>query len=343
MQRESSRLDVHQGLIIKSQPEATTSLVNKESPWHVPDILCHHCGSFRALSPEEPSCSCGYHFLWQGNLLTWDNQADPFYEGRYANRVHFNMARLQKRGGRFLVHFINYGYYESILDFVPPGASVLEVGCAGGAKLLGEWARVTGVDLSYQALELAATSYDRVLRADVRHVDFAPASFDAITSCFFWEHVPPADKHLLLEQFRCWLRPGGKLIQLFDVASENPLFAWARKQPELFQECFIHHDGHIGLEPASVAMERFSKHGFRLLFWRAMNRSPLQHLPVFEWLRPFGHSIRWVRCVSALGAWVSRHKIASRIYTGGVQLFDDSVGRLLPLDWARLLLVVLEK
>lgn len=309
----------------------------------IPAIRCKGCGAFLVLSLEKELCRCGYKLSWQGNALEWEERADAFYEGRYANQVHFDLTRLQRPGGRLLVHFINYGYYEAILRFVPRGVSLLEIGCAGGAKLLGEWARVTGVDLSLQALEVAATSYNRVIRADIRNLDFAPASFDAVTSCFFWEHMSPSDKDLLLDKFHRWLRPGGKLIQLFDVSSQNPLFKWARKEPELFRQCFIEHDGHIGLEPASTAMDRFSKHGFRILRWRAMNRSPLQHLPVFEWLRPYGRKVLWVRALSAAGAWISRHKLADRLYSGGVQFFDDTIGRLFPMDWARLLLVVLEK
>ena len=309
----------------------------------VPSIRCQHCGGFLELTSEKLSCACGYRLVWRGKILEWEDRAKAFYEGRYLNRVHFNMERLQRHGGRFLVRFINYGYYDSILNFIPRGASILEIGCAGGAKLLGEWAHVTGVDISRQALELAVTSYDRVIRADVRALEFAPASFDAITSCFFWEHVPPTDKDLLLEKFKFWLRPRGKLIQLFDVSSQNPLFTWARRKPELFRQCFIYHDGHIGLESASAAIDRFRKHKYRITEWHAMNRSPLQHLPVFEWLRPYGQTARWVRILATLGAWASQHKLMSRIYSGGVQLFDETFGRLLPMDWSRLLLVVLEK
>lgn len=309
----------------------------------IPRIRCPACGAPVELDPARAYCSCGFELPWTGKVLEWEKSADDFYEGRYATEIFFNLDRLRQPGGRLLFHFLVYGYYEAILRAVPRGAAVLDIGCAGGSTLLSEWARVTALDRSLHALIIASSRYERAIRADARSFDFAPHSFDAVTSSFFWEHVPPADKDLLLDKFHEWLRPEGKVILLFDVSSGNPLFAWARKRPDLWQEGFIEHDGHYGLEPASEAMRRFSEHGFRVRWWHAMNRSPVQHLPVFGWLAPYGRTRLGVRMLSSWGAWISRHKIPNRVYTGLVQLFDDTLGRLLPLDWSRMLLVVLEK
>jgi SAM-dependent methyltransferase len=268
---------------------------------------------------------------------------DSFYEGRYANEVYFDKRRLERPGGRLLLHFLVYGYYEAILRSVPAGGRILDIGCAGGSKLLAEWGRVTGLDLSLPTLETAASKYAWGVRANACRVEFAPASFLAIVSCFFWEHMRPPDKDLLLEKFSRWLRPGGKVVFLFDVASANPFFTWTRKDPDLFREAFIEHDGHYGLEPASAALRRFAEHGFSVCRWHAMIRSPVQDLPVLGWLEPYGRKHRWAQAVSRAGKWISNHRIPNRLYTGSLQLFDDTLGRLLPLDWSRILLVVLEK
>jgi len=194
-----------------------------------------------------------------------------------------------------------------------------------------------------RAAAAAAHRYPCVIRGDVRHLDFAPGSFDAIVSSFVWEHLTPAAKDHLLERFRCWLRPGGKVVLVLDVESHNPLFEWARRRPELFQQAFIEHDGHYGLETARAALERFTSQGFRIQWRHAMNRTPLQHLPVWGWFKPYGKDCPAIRLMTKVGDAISARWIAHRAYTGGVQLLDDTLGRLLPEDWSRLLLVVLEK
>jgi hypothetical protein len=84
---------------------------------------------------------------------------------------------------------------------------------------------------SLHALEIAASKYAWDVRANACRVDFAPATFHAIVSCFFWEHMRPPDKDLLLERSSRWLRPGREVVLLFDVASRNPLFTRARRHP----------------------------------------------------------------------------------------------------------------
>jgi SAM-dependent methyltransferase len=241
------------------------------------------------------------------------------------------------------LHFLVYGYYEAILRFVPRGAVLLDIGCAGGAKLLGESRRAIGLDVSLDAAEKAASKYECAIRSDVRKLDFFSGSFDAIISSFFWEHIEFEEKNLLLRNFHRWLRPGGKIIFLFDVASQNPLFQWARGKPDLWREGFIENDGHYGLETASAALKRFAEHGFSVRWRHAMNRSPVQHLPVWGWMAPYSRRSRWLRPLPKLGNWIGSRVVLNRFYTGSVQLFDDTLGRLLPLDWSRLLLVVLEK
>jgi len=308
-----------------------------------PLLCCPGCGDFVELDPRRGRCRCGWRANWNGRILDCMAEEDGFYEGKYNAEIHFDLARLARPAGRLLLHFLVYGYYESILRFVPRGARILDVGCAGGADLLAQWGRVTGLDVSFRAAAAAARRYPCVIRGDVRRLNFAPGSFDAIVSSFVWEHLEPEEKDLLLENFRCWLRPGGKVVLALDVESRNPLFQWARRRPELFQQAFIDHDGHCGLETASAALKRFSNHGFLIRRRHAMNRTPLQHLPVWGWFGPYGKDYPALRFLTKLGDAITSHRTAHRAYTGGVQLLDDTLGRLLPEDWSRLLLVVLEK
>lgn len=308
-----------------------------------PAARCPACGAWVELDPASAACPCGKEFPRRGRAWDFASAADPFYEGSYNAEIHFDAARLARPGGRILLHFLVYGYYEWILCHVPQGARILDIGCAGGAELLAQRGRVTGIDVSLRAAETAARRYACAIRGDIRSIDFSPGSFDAIVASFVWEHMKAEEKDLLLEKFQAWLRPGGKALLLFDVESQNPLFQWARRHPELYRKGFIEHDGHFGLETASAALKRFSRHGFLIQRHHAMNRTPLQHLPVWGWFADYGRDYPALRLLTKLGAWISESRAANRAYTGGVQLFDDTLGRLFPKDWARLLMVALEK
>lgn len=102
----------------------------------------------------------------------------------------------------------------------PPGATVLEIGCAEAdwqTPMLAERPdlQITGVDWR------ACTRPGHLVRADVLTVDFVPESFDAIVSVSATEHIglgsyeqdpldPDGDTHSM-QRARQWLKPGGWL------------------------------------------------------------------------------------------------------------------------------------
>jgi|GEM_PF-1266611 len=323
--------------------KSTTAPLPAVSGREFPAARCPVCGAWVELDAARAACPCGKGFKRIGRVLDFASAADPFYEGSYNAEIRFDAARLAHPGGRILLHFLVYGYYQWILRYVPQGARILDIGCAGGAELLAQRGRVTGLDVSLRAAETAARRYACAIRGDIRTIDFLPGSFDAIVSSFVWEHMKAEEKDLLLARFQGWLRPGGRVVLLFDTESRNPLFQWARRRPDLYRKGFIEHDGHYGLETASTALKRFSSHGFLIRRHHAMNRTPLQHLAVWGWFVPYGPDYPALRLLTKLGGWISRSRVANRAYTGGIQLFDDTVGRLVPQDWARLLMVALEK
>jgi DNA gyrase subunit B len=125
--------------------------------------------------------------------------------------------------------------------FVLPGDSVLLDVCCGsgvvGASFRGRVARVVGLDLTPQMVELARTRLDEVVLGDVYDIPFPDASFDAVCNREVL-HLLPHPERPLAEVFRV-LKPGGQLI-VGQLVPYGPIDApWffrviKKKQPLLY-------------------------------------------------------------------------------------------------------------
>lgn len=78
-------------------------------------------------------------------------------------------------------------YTAVLLNALPAGAEVLDLGCGAGLPTTCELARrfrVTGVDISARQIELARQNVPqaRFIQADITQLDFPPARFDAIVA-----------------------------------------------------------------------------------------------------------------------------------------------------------------
>jgi SAM-dependent methyltransferase len=262
---------------------------------------------------------------------------DAFYEGAYRAQVHFNRNALKHPLGKLILPFINFGYIKLILDTVPPGSRVLELGCGGGMQLAGEHYIVSALDLSLSSLKGTPSSYKNKIHANALEVEFLPGSFDAVFGSCFFEHLAHAHKRALIEKIFRWLRPGGHLIMLFDTESLNPFFEWLRKAPVLYRQCIVEHDGHVGLEPVSINLKLFREQGFEKIRGIGLNRT-LQHLPVYAWIAPYGQVNRSISVLSRFFDRIGRNILISLMYTASLHIWDISLGRLFPLDWSRLYL-----
>jgi len=104
-----------------------------------------------------------------------------------------------------------------LLDRLPHGARVVELGCGGGTeetRTLAERFRLTGVDLSAAQLRRARERVPTAdyLLADLTTVDFPPDSLDAVASFYVLNHVPRELVGPLFARICVWLRPGGLLL-----------------------------------------------------------------------------------------------------------------------------------
>jgi SAM-dependent methyltransferase len=104
-----------------------------------------------------------------------------------------------------------------LLAELPPGATVVDLGCGAGVpatRILAERFRVTGVDISPVQIERARSLVPGAsfLLADMTTVDFEPGSLDAVVSLYAVIHVPLPEQRRLFERIHRWLRPGGLLL-----------------------------------------------------------------------------------------------------------------------------------
>jgi trans-aconitate methyltransferase len=103
----------------------------------------------------------------------------------------------------------------------PPGSAVLEAGCGVGAQTItlaanSPRARITSMDVSAvslvearKAVQAAGIDNVALLRSDIFHLPFPPASFDHVFLCFVLEHLlQPVAALRALGQV---LKPGGTI------------------------------------------------------------------------------------------------------------------------------------
>lgn len=115
-----------------------------------------------------------------------------------------------------------------LLERLPTGARVVELGCGGGTdetRGLAERFRLTGVDLSEGQLRRArervpAAGY---LLADLTTVEFPTGSLDAVASFYVLNHVPRELLAGLFDRIHGWLGPGGLLLATLGA---NDLAGW---------------------------------------------------------------------------------------------------------------------
>jgi cyclopropane fatty-acyl-phospholipid synthase-like methyltransferase len=103
-----------------------------------------------------------------------------------------------------------------LAERLPDGAHLLDLGCGDGGRLV-RYAgrlRITAVDISFEQVRRARLRLPgaRVLQADMTRLEFAPESFDGVSSLYAFNHLPFGQLPRLLHRVADWLRPGGLLV-----------------------------------------------------------------------------------------------------------------------------------
>lgn len=112
---------------------------------------------------------------------------------------------------------------------LPPGASLLDVGCGTGTffghlRERGHTGRFVGVDSSPAALErITGQGQASAVLADAMDLPFPDASFDAVTARHMLYHVPDPDRALW--EARRVTRPGGRVLAAVNHGAGLPRLA----------------------------------------------------------------------------------------------------------------------
>ncbi len=111
-------------------------------------------------------------------------------------------------------------YTQRLLNALPSGATILELGCGAGMPTTQRLAArfvVTGVDLSPRQIALARQNVPGVTFrvGDMTALSFPAETFDAVCAFYAITHVPREEHANLLARIASWLRPGGLFVASF--------------------------------------------------------------------------------------------------------------------------------
>lgn len=301
-------------------------------------LLCPNDRTPLILATEGGICpACQKSYPLRHGVMCLLDQPDEFYEGHYGNQTHF-LPRSENPWHAWPLWLINSGYVWTVRKQVPAGATVIELGCAGGVRYFGQRYHMIGCDLSEAGLR-SIDFYQQRIQADAGAcIPLPDGSVDAVVSSYFWEHIPPDIKPRILQECRRILRPGGKLIFLYDVETNNPLIRrYKASNPELYRKLFIEGDGHFGYQWPAENRALFEASGFNLKESAGLEKTWFQPGSVYSKLVQFPGGEKFKRT----SHWASVRGFY--LWTGLMRLIDILACPWLPDHWARIEITVAGK
>ena len=273
------------------------------------------------------------------NVIRFLDSNSSFYEGAYLNKIKF-IPKSNNFWHTWPIWLISNGYLWEVKKQFKKNDYILEIGCASGVNFFGKSFNMIGLDLSFASLQ-NLSYYQLGIQADALNLPFPDNSLDGIISSYFWEHISPDIKNLMLIEFKRVLKPGGKIIFLYDVDTKNSLILMLKiEQPELYKKIFLDVDGHFGYETPNDNSKRYINHGFMILKHFGMERTYLQSNSVYE---KFRHLSGLKGVVGNIGYFFTSGIVLHKCSIFVLRFIDLSFGRCFNVNKSRIFLSVLKK
>ena len=276
-------------------------------------------------------------FEIESNVVRFLAKVDDFYEGSYLNRIKF-IPKSEFIWHSWPLWLISNGYLWEVRKQFKPGDAIVELGCASGVDYFGERFKMIGLDLSFESLK-CLNNYQIGLQANATGIPIEDHSVDGVISSYFWEHIPPAIKEKMLVEFKRVLKPGGKIVFLYDVETENKLVGILKNDnPKRYQELFLDGDGHFGYETPEENKNRFLNHGFSVVKHFGMERTFFQSNSVFEKLRRL-NGLNGM--IGKIGYFLTTGRFLGYLSIIFIRFIDSTFGRIFRISKSRIILTVL--
>ncbi len=309
---------------------------------HLSDILCEPV----TLAPltfdttTKSYQSADKTFEQQDGVVRFLEKTDDFYEGAYTATVKW-LPKSERWYDIAPLWLLCSNYVWQVRKHIAAKSTVLEVGCGGGIAYFGQRYNMIGLDLSFGSLKCCPDSYVGKLQCDATQLPVQSNSVDAVISAFFWEHIPPNVKPLMLQEFYRVLKPGGKLLFFYDIETQNKVIGKIKqKDMAFYQKEFLDHDGHLGYQTPSENSHAMTANGFQIIENIGVEKTVFQSASVFEKLSKLG---------GASGVWskivlrIVRLPVVNKLYFALIIWADKSIGSWLPLERARMLMTIAKK
>ncbi len=177
-------------------------------------------------------------------------------------------------------------YSSYLLNNLPPGVHILELGCGAGKPTTQHLAarfRVTGVDISGKQIQLARKNVagTRFIQSDMGKLNFPVNSFSGVCAFYVFNHLPREELPAMLGKIAIWLQPGGLFVASFGIADEAEAFDenwhgaptyWSSYAPEKTRELIES----AGMEIVSAELETDKEFKLPVTFLWVVARKPTQ-------------------------------------------------------------------
>ena len=268
-------------------------------------LACQRCVGDLRYESEELVCARFKERYPVKDGIPCFGDTDEFYDAFAEEHCPFHVSPSGLKGLvlKFLP-FWSWREWQFWRRVIPPCNRLLDVGCGRGRQLFAERAKQTvGLDGSLRFMRDCAAHYNLGAVGQFPRLPFRSEIFDVVVSSHVLGHVSAIDKEGLVDEMVRTLRPGGLTAHIIETDSDHAAVRGAKEEPDIYKEQFIEQYGHIGLEPANLAIERFERRGLivrkRLLveaivpsvlnYRMILGHSGFKNVPGLAWTRRFDH------------------------------------------------------